>query len=103
MKLNVLERLQLLQILPKEGNFVTLKIVKTLLNNISIGEKEFKEFDIKQTGEQLTWNAKGNEDRELEIGEKATDIIIEVLKKVDKEGKLNNQMLSLYEKFIKEE
>lgn len=102
MKLNVLERLQLLQILPKEGNFVTLKIVKTLLNNISIGEKEFKEFDIKQTGEQLTWNEKGNEEREIEIGEKAMDIVADTLKKVDKEGKLNNNMLSLYEKFVRE-
>ena len=102
MKLNVLERLQLLQILPKEGNFVTLKIVKTLLGNVSVGEKEFKEFDIKQTGEQLTWNEKGNEEREIEIGEKAMDIVADTLKKVDKEGKLNNNMLSLYEKFVRE-
>jgi len=102
MKLNLIERLQLLQILPKEGTFVTLKIVKTLLGNVSVGEKEFKEFDIKQTGEQLTWNEKGNEEREIEIGEKAMDIVADTLKKVDKEGKLNNNMLSLYEKFVRE-
>jgi len=76
--------------------------VKTLLGNVSVGEKEFKEFDIKQTGEQLTWNEKGNEEREIEIGEKAMDIVADTLKKVDKEGKLNNNMLSLYEKFVRE-
>lgn len=100
MKLNLIERLQLLQILPKEGDFVTLKIVRQLLEVVSVGEEDFKEFDIKQDGDKLNWNSKGNEERELVIGEKATDIVVETLKKINSEKKLTNQMFSLYEKFI---
>jgi len=100
MKLNVLERLTLLQILPPEGNFVTLKIVRDLTSILAMTEKEYKDFDIKQEGGQIKWNLKGNQEKEIEIGEKATDIIKEALKKLDETKKLEQRHFSLYEKFM---
>ena len=100
MKLNVMERLTLLSILPKEGNFVTLKVLRSLTSNLGLSESELKEFDVKQNDQQVTWNEKGNEEREIEIGEKATDIIVEALKKLDDEKKLTEQHFSVYEKFV---
>ena len=101
MKMNVLERLTLLQILPKESNFATLMIVKNLTSSLGLSEDDYKEFEIKQEENQIIWNQKGNEEREIKIGEKATDIIIESLKKLDEEKKLTEQHFSLYEKFVK--
>ena len=101
MKLNLLERFKILKTLPQEGNFSTLKIVRHLQESLSPSEEEYKEFGIKQDGEQLTWTEKGLEEREIDIGEKATDIIIEALEKLDKDGKLTPQHISIYEKFIK--
>ena len=101
MKLNVLERLTLLQILPKESNFATLMIVKNLTSSLGLSEADYKEFEVKQEESQIIWNQKGNEEREIKIGEKATDIIIESLKKLDEEKKLTEQHFSLYEKFVK--
>ena len=100
MKLTVFERMMLLPILPKESNFVTLRIIRTLTESVGLNEKEFKEFGVVQEGDQIKWNPKGNEEREIEIGEKATDIIIEALKKLDKDDKLTGQHISLYEKFV---
>ena len=102
MKLNVFERLMLLPILPKEGNFVTLKILRNLNSNLGLNEAEYKEFEIKQENDKVTWNQKGNEEREIEIGEKATDIIVEALKELDKNKKLTERYFSLYEKFVGE-
>ena len=101
MKMNVLERLILLGILPKESNFATLMIVKNLTSSLGLSEDDYKEFEIKQEENQIIWNQKGNEEREIKIGEKATDIIIESLKKLDEEKKLTEQHFSLYEKFVK--
>ena len=95
-----MERLTLLSILPKEGNFVTLKVLRSLTSNLGLSESELKEFDVKQNDQQVTWNEKGNEEREIEIGEKATDIIVEALKKLDDEKKLTEQHFSVYEKFV---
>jgi hypothetical protein len=100
MKLNVLERLLLLQILPAEGDFVTLKIIKGLKESIALSEADFKEFDIKQEGEQVLWNQEGSKEKEIKIGEKATDVIVEALQKLDSEKKLLETHVSLYEKFI---
>ena len=100
MKLNVLERITALGILPEVGNFATLKIVNDLKMSLGLTEAEFKEFEVKQKGDQMMWNEKGAEEREIKIGEKATDILIEALRKLDEDKKLTNQHFSLFEKFI---
>ena len=100
MKLNVLERVLALGILPEAGNFATLKIVNDLRLVLSLTEAEYKEFEVQTKGDQMTWNVKGSEEREIKIGEKATDILIEALNKLDEEKKLTNQHYSLFEKFV---
>lgn len=102
MKLNVLERLTALAILPSEGNFVTLKILRDLKANLGITEAEFKEFNIEQKGAMTTWNTDGEVEKEIKVGEKATDIIVEALRKLDDTDKLTDNHFSLYEKFIGE-
>ena len=101
MKLNVLERITALGIMPEAGNFATLRVMNDLRMALSLTEAEFKEFAVKQDGEQMSWNPKGAEDREVKIGEKATDILVEALLNLDKEKKLTNQHFTLFEKFIK--
>jgi len=102
MNLNVFERLVLLPILPAEGDFLTLKIMRELKESLSMSQTDLDEFEVKQAGEQVTWNEKGNEEREIEIGEKATEIVIDSLKKLDKEKKLTDRHFTVYEKFVKE-
>lgn len=100
MKLNVLERLTLLQVLPQEGDFVTLKITRDLQNSLSLTEEEFKLYDVKRDDEQIIWNDNGKEEKEILIGEKATDIIVETLSNLDKNKKLTAGTYGLYNKFI---
>jgi len=99
MKLNLNERFAVLQIIPKEGNFATLKVVNNLRLILAPSEAEYKEFGITAEGEMLRWNDKGQEEREIKIGEKATDVIVEALKKLDEDKKLTQSQFSIYEKF----
>ena len=101
MKLNVLERLTLLGVLQAHvGNFLTLGIVNDTVSILAMTDKEFKKFGIKQVGEQITWNPEGSKEKEIEIGEKATEIIVEDLKKMDQMKKLEQKHFSLYKKFV---
>ena len=97
-----MERFAVLQLLPAEGSFATLKIVRDLQNILAPNEEEFKEFEIVQEGEKVKWNSKGTEPKEIKLGEKATDVVKEALEKLDKDKKLKAQHMSIYEKFIKE-
>ena len=98
-----MERFNILGVLPKESNFATLQIVRDLQKDLSLTEKEHKEFDFKHEENQFKWNEKGSEEREIKIGEKATDIIVEALKELDKSKKITPQILSVYEKFMMKE
>ena len=98
--LNVAERLTLMGVLPREGSFVTLKLLRGLADKVGLKDEEFKELGVKQSGDKVEWNAKGIEPKEFEFGEKETDIIKEALQELDKSKKLSQQTYSLFEKFI---
>jgi hypothetical protein len=100
MNLSVLDRVVVLTALPKEGDYVTLKILMELRMALSFTEEEIKKWKIKTDMEQgmTTWD--GGEDVEIPMGEKATDIIVDAFKKLDSEKHLASEMLDTYEKFI---
>jgi hypothetical protein len=100
MELSVFERLILLNILPKEGDFTTLKIVRKLREDLSFSESEHTALQFKQDGGNVQWKQEGDVPVEISIGEKATDLIVEVLKKLDKEKKLQESHFTLYERFV---
>jgi hypothetical protein len=102
MELNIAERLTLLGILPKEGNFVTLKILRQLREELSFSEEEMKKYTIKQDGEQITWDSVKDkaEPKDVKVGGEATSIIVKVLQELDKAEKLSGNHITLYEKFI---
>jgi hypothetical protein len=104
MKLTVLERIALLNILPAEGDFVTLKIVRNLKMDLSFSEDEIKALKVEQKGAQITWDLTKETPggKEIKIGEKATDVIVAALKKLNAEKKLIEQQFTIYEKFVKE-
>ena len=97
MNLNIMELIVVLGILPKEGSFVTLKILNGLRLALSFTEKEIKEWGI--TADQVAnitkWQVNG--EAEIPIGEKATDLIVDALKELDKKKKLPDNAISVYE------
>lgn len=99
-ELNLSERISLLEILPEEGNFLTLVVLRDLKALIGIKEEEFKEYDIKQTQGAVTWNDEGKKPVKFKIGDKAEEIVRETLLNLDSRKKLNERHLSLYEKFV---
>ena len=97
MKLNVLERITLMGLLPAESNFITFRLLTDLKKDLSFTEKELKEFKIEQKDGKVYWSK--SKDVEIPIGEQMTIIIQTTLQKVDKEGKVNEGNISLFEKF----
>jgi hypothetical protein len=102
MILSVFERLLLLNILPKEGDLTTLKIVRTLRDNLSFSEEEHTALQFKHEGGNVMWKDEAEVNKDVVIGEKATDIIVDALKALNKAKKLTDQHVDLYEKFVKE-
>ena len=100
MLLDVLERLMLQGVLPSEGNFVTMRVIRDLRGELSFSETEIAEFEIADGEGQVTWNKSKESPKDITIGVKATEIIAKALEKMDAENKLTQQHLPLYEKFM---
>jgi hypothetical protein len=100
MELNVLERIQLLQYLPREGDIVSLRILQTLRLSIGFTEDEIKKFELKTDEETnlTTWD--NDEKVDIPIGEKATDLIVDAFKKMNAEKNLPDIAIDLYDKFV---
>lgn len=102
MNLSIPERLIIMSILPIEGSYATLRILQNLKLSLSFTEEEIKEWQIVPDMERqrTTWNDKVLGEADIPIGEKATDIIVEALAKLNRDKKLPMQAMSVYEKFI---
>jgi len=99
MKLSVGDRLILLGVIPQQGDFTTLKIVRNMRDELSFSEEEHKILKIRQEGEMMFWE-EGLEDKEINFGEKATDIIVDAFKKLNDQKKLRIEQMELYERFV---
>ncbi len=105
--LSLKDRGNLLDILPREGNIVTLKIIRELQNRLSFSEAEIAEYQIVHTelgtsGKfRTTWNEKGVKATKIvKIGPQAERIIIERLESLSDKKMLPFQWLDLYERFV---
>ena len=101
MELTVLERIILQELLPKESNYITFKILTDLRAELSFTEAEIKNYGINQEGGRVTWNSAKAQSKKVAIGETAMNIIVDALKKLDENNKINGDNIGLYEKFIK--
>lgn len=106
MKLDVRERLVLLSVLPAEGNFVTLKVVRKLRESLSFSEEEIKGYKFvygvnQETNQnQVTWDNSIEQSKSIEIGTQAKTIIQDALKKLDEQEKLRDEHFTLCVKFL---
>lgn len=98
-ELTIPERLHLLAILPKESNFLTLKLTRDLVSSIGLSKHEFGEFEIKEVNGIITWNEKGITPVRKSFSDAELELIRKELRKLDAEFKLTSDTFTLYEKF----
>jgi len=99
MKIGIQDRIVLLNILPAEGDITTLRIIRKLKEDLGFTEKELKDNEINSAEGKITWKPSGYE-KEITIGEKATDVIKDELTKLSKEKKLQEMHLNVYDLFV---
>ena len=103
-KLNLYERIVAMSLLPKEGNFLTLKIIRDLQMELAPTEEEAAIAELRTSPDgngvvaQKGWFLV--EEKEIILGEIAKGLIVDALVKLDEAEKLVNDHFSLYEKFV---
>ena len=108
MKLNVLERLLALQLLPEEEDNVTLKVIRRSKGELSFSEEEIKKWKFEKIttpdGKQNTqWDSTIEQEADIKLGSKVISLISEGLEKLNKDKKLKEEHYTVYEKFCKDD
>lgn len=105
-KLGLFDRIVCLALLPAEGSYATLKIVRELQMELAPTEEESKAVGIMDnllTGGITVDPEKGwdkVEDKEIVFGDIAKAIIVATLEKLDTAEKLTQQHFNLYKWFV---
>ena len=105
MVLTVMERLLLLDCVPRQADILTLRVVGDLKKNLGFTEDELALYKLSNdAGGHITWDASVSpQEKDIPIGEKATDVIVRALKSLNDSKKLTEAHIPLWEKFIKED
>lgn len=104
MNLKVNERLIIMNILPHEGDYVTFKVLLELKKELSFSEEEITTLGLKVENVDgrsvVVWDETQELEKEVPIGEKAKEIIVDAFKELDKKGKINASNYLIYERFL---
>jgi hypothetical protein len=101
MLLTVKERILLLQVLPKEGDFLTQKIVRDLRSKAGLSEEDWKTYNIRTMPDgRVEWDATKDKGTEIPVGDKAKEIICDALKDLDKQKKVTDDFMPMFDKFL---
>lgn len=103
-ELTLFQRFMVMTLLPPEGSYRTLKIIRELQAELGSTEEEDKLaglYDLPGGGTDAeNWDAV--EPKEIVFGDVAKALVVDALKKLDEEEKLKQQHFILYEKFVLE-
>ena len=106
MKLEIHERLALLELLPKTGDYVALKTIRRAREMIGITPEEqdklkFREIEV-QGQAQVTWDREvaGELIVDVPIDEWTTNKIRAILVELNDQEEIADKTFTLYEKFV---
>lgn len=106
MKLAIFERILIHGLIPTEHDYETLKAIEIFKKDLSFNKDEVAKFDIETLelangSHQVKFNLEAAHEYEVDIKMPARvkSVLTEKLVKLNKDKKLTEQLLSLYEKF----
>lgn len=102
MKLEVHERLIVLDLLPKEDDYAGMKALRRFKEGVNFSPDEVEYFELKIENGQYKWNSARSAEKVKDVPMElyVTDILRDALSKLNKEHKLREEHMSLYDKLI---
>jgi len=102
MKLTVKERINLVAILPLQGDITTLKQLRVFREALTFTDKETADWKIDYQPEmgRVTWDEKIVKDVEIDISDRMFKLVIKKLRDLNKVKKLEESHITLWDKFI---
>ena len=101
MLLDAKSRLILTGILPKEGDIVTLRLLRELVGKVALSAEELQDLKVvsNPVTNLTTWDTEKDIPKEVEFNSKEVEFIMETMNKLASEKRLPADALDLYDIF----
>ncbi len=104
-ELGVADRIQLLDILPREGDSITIKVIHDLRTGkagLGFSEEELDLLKFERVDGFTKWQRLGDRPKKVEIGNVAHEIITATLRSLEAAKKLTEGLLHVYQLFVED-
>ncbi len=98
-KLMLLERLTIINMLPKQGTFKEMRTADAIEKKLNPTPEENQKLKIKQTGDQIHWNPEADKGTVIKFTVEEVALIASKLKELDRVGKFTREMIHLWQLF----
>ena len=96
LKLSILDRLMLTQLLPQHGGKIEMMLVDSIATKTCFSADEISEFGMTDDNGNVSWT--NNRDKDFEFTTEQVEVLKNAAKKADEDKNITRQNLSLIEK-----
>lgn len=104
LNLNAGDRINLMNLLPREGNMLTLGLTKDIRGKVEIDTKEAEKIDLKMYdtngGQAYSWDDKKDKGKKISFTDAEAKVIKDQARKLDEEGKVPMHYYELFKKIL---
>ena len=98
LKLSVLDRLLLPQLLPQQGGKYEMKIANSIATKVDLTKQELLDFELKDNNGRIFWNPEKAVDVDFEFPAIEVEMLKTASKQADENRTISPQNLALIEK-----
>lgn len=95
MKLDVKNRLLLIGMLPQQGNLSEMVDIYDLVRDLKLSDEEKGAISYIENGNYVKWDFEKDPNKDINISSSQMKIIKKTIEKLDKENKINLEMIPL--------
>lgn len=95
MKLDVKNRLLLIGMLPQQGNLSEMVDIYDLVRDLKLSDEEKGAISYVENGNYVKWDFEKDPNKDINISSSQMKIIKKTIEKLDKENKINLEMVPL--------
>lgn len=94
MKLNIKERLMMLELLPEKGALLTMTNKRNIIKKVDFSSEEIETFEIKQTEKGITWK---NEEKpkDVDFNSEELKLLKDSVDELDKNNAITDYLFDL--------
>lgn len=98
LKLNVLSRLTIGRLFPRNDSIVAMTLAKGISEKTVLSEEEIKNIDLKEQGQNVVWDMKKGFEKEIEFSEAEIAFLKQQVQRLDAAREITLDMLDLCRK-----